>query len=713
MAIIGSIRNRMGVLIVVFVGFALVAFILGDFLTTNRSFLGGNDNSLAVISGEKINPQDFEVKVKETEDMMKTQQNLESLTPDQSDQARNQAWQQLLNDKIYGAQIEKLGLTITDDEVNDMVFGKFLHPSISGEKSFQNPATGQFDPVRVTQYLKQLETPGSTNPEIAKAKTQWLNFEDGIRKERLMSKYNDMISKGIYITTAEAKADYENKGTVYNAKFINLNYATISDSSVTVDDGDLKSYYEAHKWEFKQLETSASIAYVSMDVLPSDKDHKAAVNYITQLVEPFKTTTNDSGFININADTKFKDAFVTRGSYSPMLDSLAFSSPVGTVIGPFEEAGSVKIAKVLALRALPDSVRARHILLNVEQGQDPAVVKARADSLMEVLKKGGDWNTLVQQFSKDQGSVSKGGVYEWFQEGRMVGPFNNFCFQNKPNEIGVVQTEFGYHIIQVLTVSPGSKLKVKLGIIDRKIEPGNETYEAVYQKANEFAGKSSNAGNVEAFEKAAKTAGLTSRPGDNIKEADKFIGGIGNNCREIVRWIYGAKDGEVSRAFRVDNKYVVAMVKNILPEGYKPIDAVKDQLTADAKREKKAKTLMDKANAALTGNKTIDAVAGKLGTPAMAAPGINFGASYVPGLGPEPNVIGTLVTLKQGELSKAIQGGQGVFVIVAESITKPAETKDYTTTKQSLAAANQSRSYEVFNALKTKAHVKDNRGKYY
>ncbi|MEO8146669.1 MAG: peptidylprolyl isomerase [Bacteroidia bacterium] len=711
MAIIGSIRNRMGVLIVVFVGFALLAFILGDFLTTNRSFLGGgNDNSLAVISGEKINPQEFDGKVKEMEDLIKIQQNVENLTNDQQDQARNQAWQQMLSDKIYGKQIEKLGLTITDEEVNDMVFGKFLHPSISGEKSFINPATGKFDPIRVTQYLKQIENP--TTPEIAKAKTQWVNFEDGIRKERLLSKYNDLIQKGIYVTTAEAKADYENKGTNYNIKFVNLNYNTISDSSVTVDESDLKNYYESHKWEFKQPENSAAINFVTFDVLPSADDRSTTYKYISELVEPFKTTNNDSNFININSDVKFNDTYVTKGSFSPMLDSLAFSSPVGTVIGPFEEGSSVKIAKVLGLKSLPDSVRARHILITPEQGQDPKIAKAKADSIMEVLKKGGDWMMLAQQFSKDPGSASKGGVYEWFPENQMVKPFNDFCFQNKPNEIGVVETNFGYHIIQVLTHSPGSKLKVKLGVIERKIEPGNATFEAVYQKANQFSGKNSSASTAETFDKAAKEAGLTSRPADNIKEIDKQIGGIGNNCREIVKWVYGAKPGEVSRAFRVDYKFVVALVKNITAAGYKPMEDVKDQLTASAKREKKAQTLIEKANAALA-NKTIDAVAAKLAVPAAPAQGINFGATYLPGLGVEPAVIGNIVTLKQGELSKAIKGQQGVFVIAAETVTKPAEMKDFTANKQNMMAQNQNRYYEAFNALKEKAQVKDNRGRFY
>ncbi len=711
MAIIGSIRNRMGILIVVLVGFALLAFILTDFLTTNRGMLSGNDNSLAVIAGEKINPQEFDSKVKEMEEMMKLQQNTEVLSTEQMDQARNQAWQQMLSDKLYGAQIEKLGLSISDEEINDMVFGKFLHPSISGEKAFQNPANGQFDPVRVTQYLKQIENP--TTPEIAKAKTQWINFEEGIRKERLLSKYNDLLSKGMYVTTAEAKADYENKGTNYNIKFISLNYNSISDSAVTVDESDLKNYYESHKWEFKQPENNAAINYVVFDVLPSASDRQQAQKYIAELVEPFKTTNNDSSFININSDTKFTDTYMPKGSFSPMVDSMAFSSPVGTVLGPYEEGDAVKIAKVLGLKSIPDSVRARHILITPDQGQDPARAKALADSLMGVLKNGGDWNALALQFSKDPGSSSKGGVYEWFPEGQMVKPFNDFCFQNKPNELGVVETNFGYHVLQVLSHSPGSKLKVKLGVIDRKIEPGNETFESVYQKANQFSGKNINATTAEAFDKAAKEAGLTSRPADNLRETDKMIPGIGNNCREIVRWAYNAQPGEVSKAFRVDNKFVVAIVKNITPAGYKPMDTVKDQLTAAAKREKKAQQLLEKANNALSGNTSIDAVATKLAAAAAPAQAINFGASYLPGLGVEPSVVGTIVTLKQGQMSKAIKGQQGVFIVAVESITKAPETKDYTATKQNLIAQNQNRYYEAFNALKEKANVKDNRGKYY
>ena len=713
MGVIGSIRNRMGFLIVVFVGFALVAFILGDFLTTNRSFLGGNDNSLAVIAGEKISPQEFDVTVKQTEDQMKLQQNVETLNADQMDQARNQAWQQLLNDKLYGSQIEELGIIVSDDEVNDMVFGKFLHPGISGEKTFQNPATGQFDPVRVTQYLKQLETPGAGNPDVAKAKMQWVNFETGIRKERLISKYNDLITKGLYVTKAEAVASYESKGATYNAKFINLNYASISDSTVNVSESDLKNYYESHKWEFKQPETTASIYYAAIDVNPSAKDIKAAQDYIAQLAEPFKTATNDTAFIDANADTKFTGKFLGKGTMSPMVEASAFTSPVGTVIGPYEEGGAVKIAKVLAMKSLPDSVRARHLLVPIQQGQDPSGSKALADSLAGVLRNGGDWNSLVMQFSSDQGSKTTGGVYEWFTEGKMVGPFNDYSFQTKPGIIGVVLTEFGYHIIEVLTVSTGSTLKVQVGIIDRKVIASNETFEIAYQKADEFAGKNNKALNGEAFEKAAQTAGLTSRPADNIKPVDRMIAGVGNDCREVVRWIYNAKPGEVSRSFRVENKFVIVMVKSIIGEGYKAIEDVKDQLTAAAKREKKAQTLIEKANTALKGNTSIDAVAAKLNMQAMPAQGITFDSQYVPGLGPEPAVLGTLVDIKQGALSRPIQGSQGVFVITPESITKPPATTDYTATVQALAATNQNRFYEVFNALKAKAQIKDNRGLYY
>lgn len=713
MGIIGSIRNRMGVLIVVFVGFALVAFILGDFLTTNRSFLGGNDNSLAVIAGEKISPQEFEVTVKQSEDQMMLQQNSDVLTAEQTEQARNQAWQQLLNDKLYGDQIEELGLIVSDDEVNDMVFGKFLHQGISGEKTFQDPATGKFDPIRVTQYLKQLETPGGANPEVAKAKMQWLNFEKGIRKERLISKYNDLITNGLYITNAEAKASYDAKGTTYNTKFINLNYATISDSSVTVSESDLKNYYESHKWEFKQQETAASIQYASIDVNPSPKDIKDAQDYIAELVEPFKTTINDTTFIDANADNKFVGKYLAKGSISPMIEATVFASPVGTVIGPYEEGGSVKITKVLGFKSLPDSVRARHILLSVQQGEDPAVAKALADSLANILRNGGDWNVLAMQFSKDPGSSATGGVYEWFPDGKMVGPFNDYCFQTKPGVIGVVETEFGYHIIEVLTVSPNATLKALIGTIDRKVMASNETFEVAYQKADEFAGKNTNSPDVATFEKAAQTAGFTTRPADNIKPIDKMIAGVGNDCREVVRWIYNAKPDQVSNSFRVDNKFVIVMVKNIIPEGYKPIDDIKEQLTIAAKREKKAQTLIEKANAALAGNTTIEAVAAKLSLQAMPADGINFDSQYVPGLGPEPAVLGTLVTVKVNALSKPIQGAQGVFVITPASITPPAAITDYAATKQGMAMANQNRFYEVFSALKAKAQIKDNRGLYY
>ncbi|HQV01401.1 MAG TPA: peptidyl-prolyl cis-trans isomerase, partial [Bacteroidia bacterium] len=264
-----------------------------------------------------------------------------------------------------------------------------------------------------------------------------------------------------------------------------------------------------------------------------------------------------------------------------------------------------------------------------------------------------------------------------------------------------------------LSHSASNATKVKLGVIDRKIEASNETFEAWYQKANAFAGKNSASVDIAAFDKAAQTAGYTSRTADNIKEIDRNINGIGNNCRDVVRWIYSAKPNEVSRSFRVDNKYIVAMVKYIAPQGYRTIETAKDLVTAGAIREKKAQTLIEKANAALASNKNIDALAAKLNTQVIPVQSVNFGSQYVPGLGPEPKVIGQLVTLKQGEVSKPIEGSQGVFVIMAETVSKPAEIKDFSSTKQTLMQQNGNRFYEVFNALKEKANVKDNRGRFY
>ena len=366
-----------------------------------------------------------------------------------------------------------------------------------------------------------------------------------------------------------------------------------------------------------------------------------------------------------------------------MVDTALFNAAIGTIVGPYEEGNSVKVSKLTGEKVVSDSVKARHILINIMDG-DSTKAMATADSLKNAVKKGAKFADLAMMFSKDQGSAIKGGDLGWFRQGMMVPTFNDACFNGKKGDMPIVTSQFGIHLIEILDKSAGSK-QVQVLTLERKIEPSQRTYDAAYNKANEFASKNSTG---EAFDSAIVKQGLNKRIADNIRENDKNIPGL-DQPRELVRWAYTAKKGELSKIFTFGDKYVMAHLVGIKEKGTLPLDEVKDAVTVEARKIKKAQMLIDKFNAA----------------------GSN---SYIPGMGNEPAMVGTIFAMKAGQTSKAIKGENSVAVIMVKSFTTPPATTDFSANIKQLQDQRKSRSdYEVQNTLKEKANIADNRAKFY
>jgi len=696
MAVIGSIRNRAGLLIGI-VGFSLVAFIMGDLLTSNRSFLSGEGNEVAIIGGTKVNIRDFEERVSILEANYKLNSQTETIDANTMDQLREQAWTQLVNEEVMGKQYRKLGLNVSTDELFDMVQGKNIHPQI--KEAFKDPNTGAFSPANVINFLKNMDS-----DQTGKTKMQWLNFEGAIRDERVGQKYNDLVKQGLYVTTAEAKMNYEAANRMASVRYVMVNYNTIPDSAVKVEENDLEKYYNSKKSNYKQ-EASRKIDFVVFDVIASETDRRAVLDAVTREMEPFGASTSDSLFVALNSDSKPDETFHKKGTLSPNIDSVMFSSPVGTVFGPYEEGGFYKIAKLSAIKQLPDSVKARHILLKIDKPEDTPLIMAKADSLKSLIKSGARFESLAY-LSADQGSAAKGGDLGWFQQGMMVKPFNDASFDGKKGDLVVVASEFGVHLIEIQDQSSTQPV-VKVLVMDRRIEPSSKTYQAAFAKANEFAGKNNSSA---AFEKAVGEQNLNKRTADNLKETDKNLPGV-EGARELIRWAYKAKQGEISKAYELENKFLVAHLVEIKEKGTASIEQVKPQIESEVRRIKKFEMIAEKMKAAGT---TIDAIASKMAVQAMTAENINYASPFIQNVGSEPDVVGTVFTLKKGELSKPIKGNAGVMVVEVTDFKEPPATKDYTANKKQLMQGLQQRSqFEVFNALKESAKISDNRGKFY
>lgn len=699
MAVIGKIRQRAGLLLI-FVGLSMVAFIAGDLLTSNRPFLSGDRTTIAKIGGEKIDAQDFENMVLANIEKMKLSQNKESLDQQTIDQVRDQTWGELLNNKLINSQIKKTGLTVSSEEVFDMVQGKNVHPQI--KQSFTDPNTKQFSTQSVIQFLKNMD-----NDQTGKTRMQWVNFENYIIQDRLQNKYYDMIKGGMYVTTQEAKQDYLNKGRSASFRYVQLNYNTIPDSSITLTDADLQKAYNENKEKFKNAEEIRTMDYIVWNVVPSAEDRTAAFQYISKLYDPFVQSTSDSLFVATNSDDPIDYSYHKKGTLSPVLDTM-FSSPIGKIAGPYEENNAVKISKLIGEKMMPDSVQARHILFKVDKPEDSTAVRHVADSVYNLIKKGSKFETHVS-LSQDPGSAAKGGDLGWFQPGMMVPEFNDFCFDNKKGSLGFVKTQFGYHIIEITNQSAASK-QIRVATITRKIEPSTKTYQTYFAQANEFAGTNTTA---QSFEKAAKDKNLNIRKAERLTENEKNLAGI-EGVRPLVQWAFRAKKDEVSKAFEFADKFVVARVTGIKEKGYPPLDQVKDLVEPEARKNKKAQILIEKLNGALNGAATIDAVASKLSVSAAQADNITIASPYIANLGQEQTLVGTAFAIEKNKLSKPIKGDQGVYVIQVITINEPPATKDYSENKKQLIQQRVSRAqYETFNALKEKAKVEDFRGRFY
>jgi parvulin-like peptidyl-prolyl isomerase len=392
------------------------------------------------------------------------------------------------------------------------------------------------------------------------------------------------------------------------------------------------------------------------------------------------------------------------------------NASVGFIYGPFHENYVITAAKLIDKRSIPDSVRASHILIAFVGAEraNPNVTRnfqqaeAMADSLFEVVKADNNNFAAYAITNSDDGSAGNGGDLEWFQQGMMTRPFNDYCFLNKKGDIGLVRSEFGFHIIKI-TDQGGSNPGVKVGIVDMRVLAGNETEDQFYLSSNKLAGESKT---IEQFRSGALALGKEARPATGIREADRNVPGIANS-RSIVRWGFSeiVKEGAVQIS-ELEGKIVVAFLVRKREEGYTPMDDIKEQVRAEVLKEKKAEMIMAQFKAA-TG-KSIEELATANGLQAQNLIDLRFTNPSLMGIGYEPKVVGAIFGAKENVVAGPITGESGVFVVKVVSVNRPTETGDLAVEKQSLQSTYTNRaSSSVFEALKENAKIEDRRAKFY
>jgi peptidyl-prolyl cis-trans isomerase D len=702
MATLEKLRNRAGTLVAVVIGLALLAFILGDLFGSGGSLFTKNQFEIAEISGKSIPYQLYQERIDNITELNKASRRQTSLDEQTTENIREEVWNELVQEYVLGSRYKNLGITVSSEELFDMVQGRKLHPIIRQE--FGNPQTGVVDPAMVVQFLKSLDAdPSGLQRAI------WLYLENLIIRDRLFSKYNNLITKGMFVTNLHADRSIEERNKRVDFNFVVARYSTISDSLVTVTASDLKAYYKKHNHEFEQ-KASRDVEYVVFPILPSQDDFTLAEEWINRIKEDFVNASDAVQFTNLNSDTPYRNQYFNQGQLpTEELNDWAFSAKEGEVFGPEFDGGSYLLARLVDVAFLADSVKARHILIGVQQQtqEEYNAAKAKADSLLKVVKSSRNFATLAQQHSSDPGSANLGGDLGWFPEGAMVQPFNDACFNGNKGDIVLVETQFGFHIIEIQDKSKPSK-KVKVALLERTVVPSTRTYQRIYQEASEFAGLNNT---YEKFENAVLEKKLSKRIASNLNEADRRVAGL-ENPREMVRWAYRSKEKAVSPVFEFGENFVVAALTRVREEGSAPLSQVEDDIKAIVIRDKKAEILMKRFTEAMNTSKNLDDLASSLSVSIQNASRTSFSSFSLPVVGFEPAVIATAVYSEEGVLTGPVKGNSGVYALTVNAVN--VEEADQYTESSRLLNLYQSRTLrEVYDAIKTDSKIKDNRSKFF
>ena len=699
MATLQKIRDKAGVLVAVVIGASLLAFILGDFLGQGS---GSSSGPIAgEIKGYEVSLQEYQGKVDEFVENTKRNNGNETIDAKTMEGIYDQAWEALVIQHTMHDQYEMLGLNVSTDELEDMIKGKYIDPQIQQIPIFQDPNTKIFDKTRVVTFLKNLDQDPS-----GVARASWVAFEKGLIMNKVATKYNTLIQKGYYPNKLEVAEQIKANNENVNLEFIYKKYSEVNDEDVSFNDADLKTYYEANLYKFKQNE-SRNITYITFNVVPSKEDAENTKKWLEESKEEFADEKDPIRYINLNSDEPFIEAYFAQGELPAQIDTFMFAADTGAITNVYEENGAYKIAKLIDIKELPDSAEARHILLQASEEMPIPQVIALSDSIQELLKGGADFAELAKAYSKDGGSAIKGGDLGWFQKGQMVQPFQKACFEANKGDIVVAESQFGLHIIEVQNLGVKSK-KVEVGYLTATIEASEQTDAQIYNQASKFAGENRT---KEQFDKTVEELKLVPRVANNLKKSDRTIAGL-DSPRELIRWTYNNELNTISDdVFKFGDKYVVALLTEIREKGTTPFDLAKAEIENYVVKEKKAKLIEAEFNKAKSDN--ISSMASALNLKVQKAEKISFNSYSIPGAGSELKVISKAVYGSANTIISPIEGNTGIFAIkTSEKNVSEGATPEAEQLKLSQEFSNRV-NYQAISAVKENANIVDNRLNYY
>lgn len=708
MATLQKIRSK-GPLLVIVIGLALFAFIAGDAWKVLQPHQGKQD--VGEVNGEVLSAQDYQKMVDELSEVIKLTNGLNSLTEDQLNNVKDQVWQSYVNNKLIAEQAKKLGLKVTDAEIQAII-DQGTHPLLM-QTPFRNPQTGMFDKDILKKFLVDYanmdasKMPAQYVEYYQKMGAFWKFVEKTLAESTLAEKYQNLVTKSLISNPVSAEDAFKSRTEQSDLLLAGVPYSSISDSTIQVSDSEIKDRYNEKKEQFKQLVETRDIRYIDVKVVPSDADRKAVEKEVTEYSSQLANTTTDFGtFVrSTGSSVNYSDVPVKKTVLPADVAARLDSTGVNEIYGPYynQTDDSYNAFKVLAKVSSPDSIQFRQIQVYADTEEK---TKTLADSIYNALKGGADFAAVAKIYGQT-GETTWVNSQSW--EGAELdadnSKFINTLLNQPVNELTNVNMGQANLILQVMD-KKGMQTKYKVAVVKRPVEFSKETYNAAYNKFSQFVAQNTT---IESMVKNAEESGYTLTPRTDLSSAEHYVGGV-RSTREALKWIFAAKPGEVSPLYECgenDHLMVVALDK-IHEAGYRDINSVAEMLKNEIRRDKKADQIMaemKKYNSIAQVKGMKDAVSDSVKHVTFSAP------AYISVTRASEPVIGAVAAKTAvNKVSAPVKGNAGVYMIQVYAKDKGNEKFDAKQEEATLSnMAARIAGSQLINDLYQKAKVEDKR----
>ena len=668
MTTLQRIRNH-GVILLVVVGVAMLAFILGDFLNSGSSFFNKSRENVGVIAGHKVHYTEYETAKDQLTEVYKIESGSNDINEDLSIQIRNQVWQMLMMDYTLREQAEKIGMDVTAEELSELCIGANPHQLIRQRRAFYDE-TGNFNRFALINFLNSLAQTPETQEQAAsmqQAKNYWMYWENAVRLTHLQDKYIGLLSKLVTANPLDAKYAFEATKTSVNVEFVERPYFAVADSLVKVTNADIKKLYDANKEQYKRV-PNRSLVYVSFPIVPSEADFAEVEKLMKSLESDFQTKEDITAIVNSNSDVLYDGRDFSESTIPAEYKEFAFGK--GAKKGQFTE-----------LTFANDTYSMARIM-------DCGYTKS--DSVQLVLVANGEGTEDVE--------------LGWFTATDLQKNIADPAFAGKKGSQFTVSTGMGEQTFKIADKSQPTP-KVKLAILSRKVTPSSKTYGVLYNEAKQFI---VNNGTEELLRQAAQEQGLSITPAYGLNvNADK-VNDL-KNSRGIVRWAFEAKDGQLSDVFECGDQFIVAALTEVNDGDYRTIDEVRMELTLQATTDKKAEYLMNE----LKGVSTLEEAAELFDAEIQTAENVTLASTRLGAAGIEPAVIGAALALENNATSAPVKGNAGVYMVrIGEKVVAEGELNAEQEINNLNMRTSYSVPYQAIALIEENAEVEDNRARF-